>query len=211
MGTTRNYSWNYPVPGADADTWGTILNQAFRDADTTVKTVDDRVTALEGGTPTTSPVLLAHGNVTLAATFLVLDLSTYVGYKRLEIKLNKVNPGLSSTGAGVQFSTDAGGTWIATGYKWTLAALGVSYTQSDDSSGDTTQIHIQDRQALIHGTLDLSLGASATMGSHLAGGAATACVWMGGSSNATANINGIKIYTFGGAALSGTYDVIGYL
>lgn len=55
MAATVNYSWTYPTVGADLDTWGGILNQAFIDADADLKAVDDVAAAAlptAGGTMT---------------------------------------------------------------------------------------------------------------------------------------------------------------
>lgn len=40
MGTTTNYSWTYPTVNADADAWGTILNNMAIAIDASLKTVD---------------------------------------------------------------------------------------------------------------------------------------------------------------------------
>lgn len=45
MADTPNYSWAYPTVNADADTWGTILNNMAIAIDASLKTVDDSVAA----------------------------------------------------------------------------------------------------------------------------------------------------------------------
>lgn len=45
MGTTTNYGWTYPTVNADADTWGTILNDMAIAIDASLKTVDDATDA----------------------------------------------------------------------------------------------------------------------------------------------------------------------
>ena len=41
MGTTTNYAWEYPDVGADADTWGTIMNAMAEAIDAQVKAVQN--------------------------------------------------------------------------------------------------------------------------------------------------------------------------
>jgi len=43
--TTPNYGWAYPTVNADADTWGTTLNNAIIAIDASLKTVDDGLAA----------------------------------------------------------------------------------------------------------------------------------------------------------------------
>lgn len=45
MATTPNYGWTYPTVGANADTWGTILNTMAIAIDASLKTVDDGLAA----------------------------------------------------------------------------------------------------------------------------------------------------------------------
>lgn len=204
MGITRYYNWVKPIVGADADTWGQELNGTLQAIDAQVY---NNAQAVSGGSV---PQLLKSGSVTLNATFLVLDLSTFLGYNRLELKLNKVNPGNSSTGAALQLSTNAGSSWITTGYKWSLATLGAGYSQTNETgASDVTQIKIQDQQSLIHGTIGLCLGGTAMVDASLAGLSAH-YAWLAGGSLATSNVNAVKVYSLSGSAVSGTYDLIGY-
>jgi hypothetical protein len=211
--TTANYGWDKPTVGGDADAWGTELNSALDGIDTTVKGIDTRVTALEGGT-FTGPVLLAHGNVALAAIFLNLDLSSYSVYKRLEIKLNKVNPGVSSTGMGLQFSSNGGTTFTTSGYKWMLATLGATYAfDSDTASSDGTRIKLQNILAIAHGTIEIAaLSNGPIVKSNLSGiQTASYNTLHGAGSNPVAGSNALKLFFIGDVAASGTYDLIGYL
>jgi len=43
--TTTNYGWAYPTVNADADTWGTTLNNAIIAIDASLKTVDNTTAA----------------------------------------------------------------------------------------------------------------------------------------------------------------------
>lgn len=55
MPTTVNFSWAYPTPGGDKDTWGAILNAAWDAADATVFSVSNVANAAlpkAGGTLT---------------------------------------------------------------------------------------------------------------------------------------------------------------
>lgn len=45
MGTTTNYSWTYPTVNADADAWGTILNNMAIAIDASLFTVDGKTSA----------------------------------------------------------------------------------------------------------------------------------------------------------------------
>lgn len=45
MGTTPNYGWTYPTVNADADTWGTKLNNMAIAIDASLKTVDNGLAA----------------------------------------------------------------------------------------------------------------------------------------------------------------------
>lgn len=60
MAATINFSWTYPTVGADLDTWGGVLNQAFIDIDAdlwTVKGTADAALPKAGGTMTGDIVL----------------------------------------------------------------------------------------------------------------------------------------------------------
>jgi hypothetical protein len=59
MPVTTNYGWAVPTLGGDTGVWDTILNTAFDDIDADLKTVDDRVAALEAA--------VASGDFLLAA------------------------------------------------------------------------------------------------------------------------------------------------
>lgn len=77
MAVTLNYSWTYPTVGADLDTWGGILNQAFIDADADLRAVSDvadAALARSGGTMTGDLVLAGAPDADLkAATKLYVD------------------------------------------------------------------------------------------------------------------------------------------
>lgn len=71
MAVTLNYSWTYPTVGADLDTWGGIINQAFIDADAdlqAVQTVADAALSRAGGTMTGDIVLAGPPDADLKAT-----------------------------------------------------------------------------------------------------------------------------------------------
>lgn len=65
MPATTNYGWTEPTPGGSTDVWGTELNAMHQEIDDTVKSIDDRVVALEAATPggggsdSEQPLLLA--------------------------------------------------------------------------------------------------------------------------------------------------------
>ena len=76
MGTTTNYSWTYPTVNADADAWGTILNNMAIAIDASLKTVDN---ATAGKAPLASPTFT--GTVTLPDSNTV----TSTGFSKLGV------------------------------------------------------------------------------------------------------------------------------
>jgi hypothetical protein len=208
VATTTNYGWPIPTVDGDADAWGAILNTLAQLVDTQVKAVQDSIPV--GPPPGNGPVILAKGDVVHAATFLTIDLSAFIaGYKRFEIKLNRVNCGNTSTSVAARFSTDAGATWLTTGYGWRLAILSVAYATQTDG-GSSTELRLQSGAGFAHGTIELSLLSDAVVYSHMSSGSftPTACICAG--ANTTPGINAIKLYSVGGTALAGSYDLVGY-
>jgi len=199
VSTTTNYGWTKPTVGGDADTWGTELNGTLDD-------IDGQVKANEGA------IILASGPITQAATFLTLDLTSYLSdYKRFEIKLNRVNCGSSSTSIAIRFSVNGGSTWLASAYTWALAVLGAAYAQqTDTSTGVTTEQRIQSGAGYTHGTVELSILNQTHIASMISSGtfSPTSCIGAGGNTNS--GINAIKFYSNGGSATGGTYDLVGY-
>lgn len=64
MPATTNYGWELPTPGGSTDVWGTENNATHQSIDDTVKSIDDRLAAVEvpgtGTTASEQPLILAN-------------------------------------------------------------------------------------------------------------------------------------------------------
>jgi len=101
MGTTTNYSWVYPTVNADADAWGTILNNMAIAIDASLKTVDTSVSAKLAKASNLSDLASAS----TARTNLGLGNASILGVLGGQSRAATISPTFS-TGHFVKYDTD---------------------------------------------------------------------------------------------------------
>ncbi len=127
MGTTTNYSFEYPTVGGSENLWGTTLNNTILAIDSTVKTVSDAIpTSIVASSITDTPSALGTANQQLkmnsGATALefftpsILDMSDTPSSLGTSGQILKMNSG----GTALEFATDDSGSGM------TLSSLSAS-------------------------------------------------------------------------------------
>ena len=127
MGTTTNYSFEYPTVGGSENLWGTTLNNTILAIDSTVKTVSDAIpTSIVASSITDPPSALGTANQQLkmnsGATALefftpsILDMSDTPSSLGTSGQILKMNSG----GTALEFATDDSGSGM------TLSSLSAS-------------------------------------------------------------------------------------
>ncbi len=138
MGTTSNYSFEYPTVGGSENLWGSTLNNTIISIDTNLKTVSDAIpTSIVASSITDTPNALGTANQQLkmnsGATALefftpsILDMSDTPSSLGTSGQILKMNSG----GTALEFATDDSGSGM------TLGSLSVSNSGSS-SNGSLT-------------------------------------------------------------------------
>lgn len=157
-------------------------------------------------------VLLASGNVTTgSSTLLTQVVSSWTSYKRIEFQFESV-AGSGSGAIVLQFSTNAGSSFISTGYAYGGFAWtgGVSVNVSNASA---SYVLLTGSGATIN-LLSVSMSGLNSSSPTIVESQATRGYvdkdFESGSLAGTTNINAVKFYFTSGTVTAGTYRIIGY-
>ena len=167
---------------------------------------DGRILSATNGAVVTGPAILASGPISGAS--LILNLSTYTAYTRLELLIDNLTDGSNPVAMYGTFSVDGGSTFLSSGYAWSQASFGSSYSQVNSNS----DINIDLTVCANPQQLDIQLTginqaiAPAVRTTSVCGSAPE----MGAGKHTTTNINAFKITPASGVFSGGNYRLIGY-
>jgi hypothetical protein len=136
MADTANYGWTKPTVSADSNTWGTINNTAWDDADASVKAVADAAAAATA-TANASMLGLLEDSGSISVATSALDVTLPTGYRAFKLIIVQAYPA-SDAKAYLRFNYGAGVISGASDYYWIMSGSGINVADDADSEIELT-------------------------------------------------------------------------